>query len=99
MPFWYDVFEVYMVRIWARTMVGTKITRSYIYESIDNFSEDKLRLHLEKICHELDIPTPMILKSHITSYVDFNNSVFTKSDFVESIDFDKFIIENATLSN
>ena len=87
-----------MVRIWARTMNDIKITRSYIYESIDNFSEDKLRLHIEKICHELDIPTPMILKSHITSYVDFNNCTFTKSDFVEYVDFEKFILENATLS-
>ena len=88
-----------MVRIWARTMVDTKIIRSYIYESIDNFSADKLRLHLEKICHEIDIPTPMVLKSHINNYVDFNNCVFTKTDFVESVDFDKLIIENAALSN
>lgn len=88
-----------MIRIWARTMVDTKITRSYIYESIDNFSEDKLRLHIEKICHELDIPTPMILKSHITSYVDFNIASFKKSDFVEWIDFDKLVIENASLTH
>ena len=88
-----------MVRIWARTMVDTKISRSFIYESIDTFSEDKLRLHLEKICHELDIPTPLILKSHIKNYVDFNICVFSKSDFVEYVDFDKFIIENAALSN
>lgn len=88
-----------MIRIWARTMVETNITRSYIYESIDNFSEESLRLHIEKICHELDIPTPMILKSHINNYVDFNYVNFTKTDFVESIDFEKLIIENATLSN
>ena len=88
-----------MVRIWARTVVEWKITRSYIYESIDNFEEDKLHKHLERICHELDIPTPVILKSHIKNYVDFNNSVFLPRDFVESIDFEKFIIENAILSN
>lgn len=87
-----------MIRIWARTMVDGKITRSYIYESIDNFVEEKFFLHIQKICHEIDIPTPAILKSHIKNYVDFNNSVFIPRDFVESIDFDKFIIENATLS-
>ena len=87
-----------MIRIWARTVADEKITRSYIYESIDNFEEDKLYLHLERICHELDIPTPVILKSHIKNYVDFNNSVFLARDFVESIDFEKFIIENAAIS-
>ncbi len=87
-----------MLRIWARTVVDSKITRSFIYESIDNFSEEKFRLHIEKICHELDIPTPIILKSHITNYVDFNNVSFIKRDFVEWIDFDKLILENATIS-
>lgn len=87
-----------MIRIWARTMTDTKILNSVIYESIDSFSEDKLRFHIEKICHELDIPTPMILKSHITSYVDFNIITFYPSDFVEWVNFEKFIIENASLT-
>ena len=86
-----------MIRIWARTVVDGKITRSYIYESIDNFVEDKFHFHIEKMCHELDIPTPAILKSHITNYVDFNGSTFLPRDFVESIDFDRFIIENAII--
>ncbi len=87
-----------MIRIWARTVSDNKITRSYIYESIDSFNEEKFFKHIEKLCHEMDIPTPIILKSHITNYVDFNNSTFLPRDFVESIDFDKFIIENATLN-
>ena len=79
-------------------MVEGKITRSYIYESIDNFNEEHFYKHIEKICHEIDIPTPVILKNHIANYVDFNNAIFLPRDFVESIDFDKFIIENAALS-
>ncbi len=86
-----------MVRLWARTMVDTKITRSYIYESIDMFQENKFRNHIEIICHELDIPTPVIIKNHIDNYVDFNYTVFTKSDFIETVDFDKLIIENAQI--
>ena len=87
-----------MVRIWARTVFEGKITRSFIYESIDTFNEEMFYKHIEKICHEIDIPTPAILKSHIANYVDFNNCVFLPRDFVESIDFDKFVIENAALS-
>ncbi len=87
-----------MVRIWARTMLNGKITRSMIYESIDHFDEEKFPLHIQKLCHELDIPTPVILKSHITNYVDFNNTIFLPRDFVESIDFDKLILENAIIN-
>ena len=86
-----------MLRIWARTMKNGKITRSFIYESIDNFEENTIRKHIEKICHEIDIPTPIVLKSHINNYVDFNGSTFLPRDFAESIDFDKFIIENAII--
>ena len=49
-----------MLRIWARTTKDGKITRSFIYESIDNFNEETIRKHIEKICHEIDIPTPII---------------------------------------
>ena len=87
-----------MLRIWARTMVGEKITRSYIYESIDSFEEETFKLHIANICHEMDIPTPAIISSHIRNFDEFNNSVFLKRDFVEQIDFDKFIIENAAVS-
>ena len=87
-----------MIRIWARTMKDNKITRSFIYESIDNFSEEKFFKHIERICHEIDIPTPAILKTHITNYVDFSNSVFLPRDFIESIDFDSFVIEDARLN-
>lgn len=76
-------------------MLDGKITRSYIYESIDSFDDEKIKLHIQKMCHELDIPTPIILKAHIQNYVDFNNTTFLPRDFVESIDFDKFILENA----
>lgn len=86
-----------MIRIWARTMKDNKITRSYIYESIDSFAENSFFKHIEQICHKIDIPTPMVLKNHIDNYVDFNNALFSPRDFVESIDFDKFIIENAEL--
>ena len=87
-----------MIRIWAHTTVDSQNTRSFIYESIDNFSSEKFRLHIEKICHELDIPTPIILPSHIDNFENFNIVSFHSKDFVESVDFEKLILENAILS-
>lgn len=86
-----------MIRIWARTINNDKITRTFIYESIDNLSEQNFRLHIEKICHKLDIPTPLILKNHYDNFEEFNSANFASKDFVESVDFDKFIIENAII--
>lgn len=86
-----------MIRIWAKTIVKHKITKSYIYESIDNFNKETFYLHMQEICHNLDIPSPVVLAYHINNYVEFNNCTFTQRDFVESINFDKLVIEEASL--
>ena len=84
-----------MIKMWAKVMVKDKIISQYVYESIDNFSETDFFKHIEKICHHLDIPTPIILPVHIKNFYEFNNIVFRSNDFVESIDFDKLTLENA----
>ncbi len=45
----------------------------------------------------MDIPTPVILKHHIRGFHSFNITTFKAEDFVESVDFDKFVLENATV--
>ena len=86
-----------MVRLWAKTIKGHKITKSYIYESIDNFNEETFYRHIQELCHKMDIPCPVILNFHINNYITFNNCSFTLRDFVESINFDKLVIEDASL--
>lgn len=85
-----------MIRIWAKTMKINKLKQSYIYESIDNFNPETFYLHLQEICHKMDIPTPVILSYHIESYINFNICTFLPRDFVESVNFDKFILEEAS---
>ena len=86
-----------MLRLWAKTIKDQKITQSYIYESIDNFSADTFYLHVANICHKMDIATPVVLKTHVQNFVTFNNVTFLPRDFVESVNFDKFTIEDASL--
>lgn len=86
-----------MIRIWAKTYQKNKLIQSIIYERIDNFSRETFYLHIQEICHEMDIPTPVILNYHINNYINFNNCKFSKSDFVESVNFDKFVIEEASI--
>ena len=83
-----------MIKIWAKIEAGHKLMKSIIYESLDKYNPETLYLHISTLCHELDIPTPVILKSHIENFNRFNITIFTPRDFVESIDFDKLVLEH-----
>ncbi len=85
-----------MVRIWAKTTLDEKIQQSIIYENEENFTPENFGLYLEDICLKLDIPTPVYLTKHIRHYINFNNTFFRPEDFVESVDFDKLILEEAS---
>ena len=85
-----------MFKIWAKTYVGDKITGDYMYINGDRYDEREFMNYLIEICHEMDQPTPVLLKHHTRSFHSFNIVTFKSSDFVESVDFDKFVLENAT---
>lgn len=85
-----------MVRIWAKTINEDKIVKSIIYEKQENFSTDNFQTYLEEISAILDIPTPVYLSKHLRHYISFNNTSFNQSDFVESIDFEKLVLEEAS---
>ena len=86
-----------MIRMWAKITKGQKIQKNLIYESIDNFNKETFYLHIQEICHRLDIATPVVLNYHINNYVNFNNCFFSARDFVETINFDKLVIEEASI--
>lgn len=49
--------------------------------------------YISELSHKLDSPTPIIIKSHIFNFAKFNFVKFTKSDFVESLDYDELVVE------
>lgn len=83
-------------RIWAKTMRGDKITRSYMYTLDGPFDEERLFSYICDIAHAMDIPTPIILKSHVYNFVHFNIAKFLPREFVDDVDFDFFTIENSS---
>ena len=83
-------------RIWAKTMLGDKITRDYMYTLGEAFDEDKLFEYLCDITRAMDIPTPIILKSHTYNFVHFNIAKFLRREFVEEVDFDYLVLENSS---
>ena len=83
-----------MIKMWAKIINQEKIVAQILYESIDNFSNETFYLHVAEICHKLDIPSPIVLPTHIKHYTNYNNTTFKARDFVEYINFDKLVIEN-----
>ena len=85
-----------MVRIWAKVLSEEKILKDTIYEEFVPFNHENFYDYIASICSSLDIATPVILSKHIYHFLTFNNAVFFPQDFPEEVDFDKFIIEEAS---
>ena len=49
---------------------------------------------LTEMCHRAGLSTPVTLVPHFTSLVRFNVTHYLPRDFIESVDFDRLIIEN-----
>lgn len=86
-----------MVRIWAKVMKKDKILKQYVLERFETIDYSKFFDYLREICENLDIATPVLIKTHLFNYAKYNNVRFTQADFVETIDFDKLVLENAFL--
>lgn len=86
-----------MVRIWAKILKNNKIIKQCVYENDNPIDYSLFLSYVRSICERLDCPTPVLIKTHLFNYAKYNNVKFTKDDFVESVDFDKLVLENATL--
>ena len=53
--------------------------------------------YLSDICHELDVPTPVLLKTHVFNFAKFNHVKFVPRDFVETFEYDQLFLENIVL--
>lgn len=83
-----------MIKIWAKCIKNHKLIKDKIYESLDKYNPASLYVHIQALCHELDIPTPVILKTHIENFDRFNTVSFTVRDFIESVEFDTLTLEH-----
>ena len=82
------------MRIWAKLMTDGRIKEQFVYERNDKLVYSQFFDYLVEICQKLDIPTPVLLKTHIFNFATFNHVKFTKTDFVESFGYDQLFLEN-----
>ena len=55
--------------------------------------EEQILVCLSSLSHDLDIERPVIVKKHMNDIYTFGRVVFRPQDFVESVDFDRFVVE------
>ena len=84
-----------MFRIWAKVIKDEKIIKQVVYEKTETLDYSLFFDYVRDICETLDIPTPVIIKTHLFNYAKYNTLKFTKADFVENVNFDKLVLENA----
>ncbi len=70
------------------------IAKQFVYEQPKKLVYSEFFEYLTDICHELDIPTPVLLKTHIFNYAKFNHVKFMPRDFVENLGYDSLFLEN-----
>ena len=83
-----------MIKMWAKVIKNKKITKQFVFEREKETDYSEFFDYVKTICGFLEIPTPVLIKTHLFNYAKYNFVRFKKEDFVESIDFDTLIIEN-----
>ena len=84
-----------MIRIWAKVIKKDKIVKQFMLEKTEEMDYSMFYDYVREICENLDIPTPVIIKTHLFNYAKYNVLRLKQDDFVESINFDKLVLENA----
>ncbi len=81
------------MRIWAKIVDDTKIIKSCEITVI-NYDFHIFEEYVREIAEKLDIPTPVVLDKHIIDFTVYKNTRFFTDDFVESVNFEKLVLEN-----
>ena len=86
-----------MVRICAHILKNNKRIKDELFEFDGDFEIASFESYVQEICYKFDIPNPIIVATQIKNFVVFNHCIFKKDDFIDKVNFDKLVIENAKL--
>ncbi len=81
-----------MIKIWGKLVNKERVVKSKTIE-VDEKTTTFFDM-LKTLCESLNISTPVLLNKHVYDFNMFNQTIFKASDFVEPINFDKFILEH-----
>lgn len=82
------------MRLWAKLMKDGHICKDFVYENTEKLTYSHFLRYLTDICLELDVSTPVLLKTHVFNFAKFNRVKFLPRDFVDALEYDNLTIEN-----
>ena len=82
-----------MARYWGKIIKKNKIAADRVILRADLPASDTIDEIVQAVCEPLDLPRPVILSKHIKELSVFHRTRFSADDFMESIAFDSFEIE------
>ena len=91
--FMYFVYNTSM-KIWVKLITDGKICKQMVYEKDERLTYSHFFDYLTEICDKMDIPTPVLTKTHIFNFAKFNHVKFMQRDFVESLGYDHLFLEH-----
>lgn len=83
-----------MVKLWIRTFKDDKMQKQTVVERDEKFYYSFFDEYLTEGCYALDEATPVIIKQHVMNFAKYRMTVFKPSDFIESVSFDRMVVEN-----
>ncbi|MBC2582327.1 hypothetical protein [Clostridium sp. DJ247] len=82
-----------MLKIWGRVIKNNKTIKDEVVTSdIEGTYQDNLKACITELCNIFDIPKPYWLPANLEEYNKRNKTIFNEHNFVEELDFDRFII-------
>jgi len=83
-----------MVKIWGKLIKNNKIIKQAVASSdIHDTYQENLTECIVELCYGFDIGKPYWLTKNADEYNKRYKTTFNADNFIESIEFDKFIIE------
>lgn len=83
-----------MIRIWGKIVKNNKIIKDHVVESnIDGSYQENLKECISQLCYIFDISKPYWLPVNMEEYNKRYKTIFNSHNFIDEIDFDKFVIE------
>ncbi len=80
-----------MIKIWGKLLVDDKVIKGKTVE-VDETSTTFFDM-LKQLSGQLNIPTPVLLDKHVYDFNLFKICTFKPDDFVEAVNFDRFVLE------
>lgn len=91
--------EVNMLKLWGKVIKNNKIIKDEVVTAdLGGTYQENLKACLTDMCYNLDISKPYWLPYNLEEYNKRSKTTFTRHNFIEEIDFDKFVIEEIDLN-